>query len=84
LTWIRLFDFEVRHISGIKYIAINGLSRRPRTASDDINKIYEEDIDDFIAVELNILSILPVLVADESVVNEDHQQVLSGQYSEDS
>ena len=84
LAWIRLFDFEVRHVPGTKHTAADGLSRRPRTASDDIDEIYEEDIDDFIAAELNTLSIQPVSVEDESVVNEDHQQVLSGQYSEDS
>jgi hypothetical protein len=52
-----LFDFEVRHILGIKYIITDSLSRRPRTVSDNINEIYEEDIDDFITAELNILSI---------------------------
>jgi hypothetical protein len=57
LAWIRLFDFEVRHVLGTKYITADGLSRRPRTASDNINEIYEKDIDDFIATELNILSI---------------------------
>jgi hypothetical protein len=57
LAWIRLFNFEIRHVSGIKYIAVNSLSRRPRTASDNIDKIYEKDIDNFITAELNTLSI---------------------------
>jgi hypothetical protein len=57
LVWIRLFNFEVRHVLGIKYIIIDSLSRRPRTVSDNINEMYEEDINNFITVELNILSI---------------------------
>jgi hypothetical protein len=72
LAWIRLFNFEVRYVSGIKYITVDGLSRRPRTASDNIDEIYKEDIDNFIAVELNTLSIQSILVTDESVVNEDY------------
>jgi len=43
-----LFDFEVRCVSGIKYIAADGLSRRPRTKFDDINEEYVENINDFI------------------------------------
>jgi hypothetical protein len=57
LAWIRLFDFEVRYIPDIKYIIIDGLSRRPRTASDDINKMHEKDINNSIIIELNTLSI---------------------------
>jgi hypothetical protein len=57
LAWIRLFDFEVCHVLGTKYTATNDLSRRPRTASDDINKMHEKDIDNFITTELNTLSI---------------------------
>jgi hypothetical protein len=57
LAWIRQFDFEIRHIPGIKHTAADGLSRRPRTASDNINEMHEEDIDDFITAELNTLSI---------------------------
>jgi hypothetical protein len=79
LAWIRLFDFEVRHVPGNKHTAADGLSRKPRTASDDIDEMYEEDIDDFIAAELNTLSIRPV-----SVTSEDSYPVLSGYYSEDS
>ena len=50
LAWIRLFDFEVRHVPGTKYIAVDNLSRRPRTKSDDINEEYTEDINDFIII----------------------------------
>ncbi len=50
LAWIRLFDFKVRYIPDTKYIIVDGLSRRPRIKSDDINEEYTEDINDFIVV----------------------------------
>jgi hypothetical protein len=31
LAWIRLFDFDVRHIFGIKHTVADGFFRRPRT-----------------------------------------------------
>jgi hypothetical protein len=79
-----LFNFEIRHIPGTKHITINNLSRRPRTALDNINKMHEKDIDNFIIIKLNILNIQPILIADESVINENHQQVLSNQYFKNS
>ena len=51
LAWIRLFDFEVRHIPGKKHTAADGLSRRPR-APDDTSD--EESVDEFIAQDLGI------------------------------
>ncbi len=50
LVWIRLFDFEVRYIPGMKHTAIDDLSRRPRIKSDDIDEEYSEDINDFIII----------------------------------
>jgi len=44
LAWIRLFDFEVRHIPGKQHTAANALSRRPRHLDD--TGTDEEDIDD--------------------------------------
>jgi hypothetical protein len=38
----------------------DGLSRRPRTASNDIDEQYEGDIDDFIDAENNAFSVLGV------------------------
>ena len=53
IAYIRLFDFEVRHVPGQKHTAADGLSRRPRTDSDDIDELYEDDIEDFIDAEIN-------------------------------
>ena len=57
LAWIRLFDFEVRHVAGTKHGAPDALSRRARTASDDIDDQHEVDIDNFIEAELNSIRI---------------------------
>jgi len=43
-----------------KHTIANGLSQRPRTESDDIDKANEVDIKDFINVELNAFSLAPV------------------------
>jgi hypothetical protein len=52
-----LFDFDVRYVPGIKYTAADGLSRRPKTQSDNNDKENEVNIDDFINVELAFISI---------------------------
>ena len=48
LIWIRLFNFNVRHILDKKHTATNKLSRRSRKSSNDIDEIYKKNIDDFI------------------------------------
>lgn len=53
LAWIRLFDFEVCHTKGKIHTAPDGLSRKPRTASDIRDMENDMDVDDFIAGELD-------------------------------
>ena len=54
LVWIWLFDFEVKHVSGQKHTAADGFFKKPATA----HKIKDpENIDDFIAAELNSIRI---------------------------
>ena len=48
LAWIRLFDFEIRHIPGTKNAAADSLSRKPAGPSDFHDKKTEADIDDWI------------------------------------
>ena len=57
LAWIRLFDFEVKHVRGRVHSAADGLSRKPRTRSDDIDNKNDMDIDEFIAAELDCAQI---------------------------
>ena len=55
VAWIRLFDFEVKHIPGKKHTAANGLSRRGATPDKMKEEAKEEDIDDFIDAQLDSL-----------------------------
>ena len=60
LAWIRLFDFDVRHVAGVKHGAADALSRRPQTDADVLAAEEEVDIDDFIESELNCVRIAGV------------------------
>ncbi len=60
LVWIRLFDFEVRHVPDTKHTAADNLSHHPRTKSNDINKKHAENINDFITIQLDILRVFPI------------------------
>jgi ribonuclease HI len=62
IAYMRLFDFEVRHVPGNKHTAADGLSRRPRTGSDDIDEANEVDIDDFIDAEINAFRVASITV----------------------
>jgi hypothetical protein len=73
-----LFDFEVRHVPGNKHTAADGLSRRPRTESDDIDEANEVDIDDFIDAEINAFQVMPAIVEDQD------EDLLESGYSEES
>jgi hypothetical protein len=55
-----LFNFNIRYIPGIKHIIANGLSRRPRTQSDNNNEENEIDIDNFIDTKLAFINIRPI------------------------
>ena len=81
IAYIRLFDFEVRHVPGKRHTAADGLSRRPRTESDDIDEQYETDIEDFIDAELGALSIAPVQA--EATKETAREDILEDGYLED-
>jgi hypothetical protein len=51
-------------VLGTKHIATNGLSRRPCTKLDNINKANKVDINNFINAKLNAFSVAPVVVKD--------------------
>ncbi|KAJ5289394.1 uncharacterized protein N7443_009647 [Penicillium atrosanguineum] len=55
MAWIRLFDFDVKHVSGRKNGAADGLSRRPATKKEVQQQQQEVDVDDFIDAEVSYL-----------------------------
>jgi len=59
-----LFNFTVRHVLGTKHTAVDGLSRRPCTESDNIDKANKVDINNFINAKLNAFSVAPIVVKD--------------------
>ena len=48
LTWIKLFNFNVKYVFDKKHTIANDFSRRFWNFLNDIDKIYEKNIDDFI------------------------------------
>ena len=44
LIWIRLFDFNVRHVLNKKYIAADELFRKPYEFSNDIDEVHEKTL----------------------------------------
>ena len=69
LAWIRLFDFDVRHVPGKKHLAADGLSRRPRTADDDQDN--EEDVEEFLDMRLDCVQAYSVQVMATSAAEPD-------------
>ncbi|KAJ5747177.1 uncharacterized protein N7511_000772 [Penicillium nucicola] len=73
MAWIRLFDFDVKHVPGRRNSAADGLSRRSPTASELSAQRREVDVDDFIDAEISYLraSCLPARAAMISDDNAD-------------
>ena len=71
LAWIRLFDFEVKHVKGLKHTAADGLSRRPQGPNESLED-DEEDIDDFIIKELDCMQISLLTREEAEIVNDEH------------
>ena len=77
LIWIRLFNFDVRHVFDKRYTAIDELSRRPRELSNDIDEIHEKNIDNFINDQFICVQICSVRINEN-----DDEQLLKNEYSE--
>jgi hypothetical protein len=57
IAWIRLFDFDVRHVPGKKNAVADGLSRKPPGPSDLLEEGDDDDIEDFIDSELDFIRV---------------------------
>ena len=55
LTYIRLFDFDVKHIPGIKNGAADALSRRGQSPNDDAED--PDEADDYFEAKLYSISV---------------------------
>ena len=77
LTWICLFNFNVRHVLDKRHIATDELSRRLREFSNDIDEVHEKNIDDFINDQLNCVRICSMRINEN-----DNKQFLKNEYSE--
>ena len=48
LTWIKFFDFDVKHVFDKKHTIVDDLFRWFQNLLNDIDEIHEENINDFI------------------------------------
>lgn len=55
LAWIRLFDFEVKHVSGVKHGGPDGLSRRER-GKDSPEEMAPDEFDGTLDADLDMIS----------------------------
>ncbi len=79
LVWIRLFDFEVRHVLDIKHIAADDLFRKS-SSSNDLKKVAEKkNIDDWVNIQLDCVRVFSV-----SIAKEEQSFILTSEYFEKS
>jgi hypothetical protein len=67
LAWIRLFDFEVKHIEGKKNVVADALSRRRPTEAEVEEAENEEDIDEWVTARLFTARVRPLRAAAEEI-----------------
>ena len=77
LTWIRLFNFDVRHVLDKKYIATDEFFWKSYELSNDIDKIHEKNIDDFVNDQFNCVQVCSMRVNEN-----DDEQFLKNKYFE--
>ena len=77
LTWIYLFNFNVRHVFDKKHIAADEFFRKSCEFSNDIDEVHKKNIDDFIDDQFNCVQICSMRVNEN-----DDKQSLKNKYSE--
>jgi hypothetical protein len=79
LAWIRLFDFEVRHVLDIKQCAADDLFRKS-SSFNDLKKIAEKkNIDDWVNIQLDCVRVFFVFAAED-----ESSSILISEYFEKS
>jgi hypothetical protein len=68
IAWIRLFNFDVKHVSEKKHIAANKLSRQSATKIKIKIESQELDINDFIDAKLNFLRVCSISINDDELI----------------
>ena len=84
IAYIRLFNFEVHYVLRHKHIAIDRLSRRPCTKSNNIDNAHETNIKDFIDTKLGALSIAPIQLKEEEETTTFVDDILEKGYLKNS
>jgi hypothetical protein len=78
-VWIRLFDFEIRHVFDIKHIAANDLFKKS-SSFNDLKKVAEEkNIDDWMNIQFDCVRVFFI-----SIVEKEFSFILISEYSEKS
>ena len=77
LIWIRLFNFNVRHVFNKRHIAADELSRKLHEFSNDIDEVHRKNINDFINDQFNC-----VRICSKRINKNDDEQSLKNEYFE--
>jgi hypothetical protein len=64
-VWIRLFDFEIRHVSSIKHTIADDLFKKSSFANNLKKIVEEKDIDDWVDAQLSCVRVFFILIAKE-------------------
>lgn len=93
LAWIRMFDFEIRHIPGDRNQAADALSRKRPTKEDVREREQEEDIEEWVDKQLRSIRLCPIRLqeeledevsSDRALLDADEDRILEDEYNEES
>ena len=72
-----MFDFDVRHVFNKRHTATDELSRKSCKFSNDIDKVHEKNINDFINNQFNCVRVYSMRINEN-----DDEQSLENEYFE--